>query len=485
MPSPTPQIRTTSASRRGLELGLGCPGATATAVFLTSLFIAVPALGLPALAGDPPLAAEGTEFLQRLQQATESLVRRVVPSVVAVHADRDPVGPRDDHSAAPLVSFNAGSGIILRPDGMILTSQHVIEGASVIYLTLHDGRRFRADLVSADQRSDLAVIQIDAAGLPVAELGDARQVRPGHIVFAFGNPLGITGNGQVAVSQGLVSAVGRPLPQSLGRDQDRYYGDMIQTSARVGPGNSGGPLVDIHGRVIGMVSALGTPGGDDRGLGFAVPIGPEARAIIARLLQGRQFDYGYLGVHVGDPTDAQVRAAGLIDHHGALIDSVLPSGPADRVGLRTGDLVVAVDGNRVRSADHFIRLIGSAGPGQTSEIAYIRNARRQTVSIELARRRSPAEHHPPTRTLAFRGATLGEVDSAVQDWSNLSGHALLVLVVSDGSPADRAGLVPGDIIIRVQGKPLTPQAAARLGELSGDVLLGLANGGSALLKPEN
>jgi serine protease Do len=452
---------------------------------LKALFVAVLALCLSAQADEPPLAAEGTDFLQRLQQACESLVQRVAPAVVAVHADCDPVGPRDDTSAAPLVSFNAGSGIIIRPDGMILTSQHVIDGASAIYLTLYDGRRFRATVVSADRRSDLAVIQIDAAGLPVAELGDARQVRPGHIVFAFGNPLGIAGNGQVAVSQGLISAVGRPLPQTLGRDQDRYYGDMIQTSAPVGPGNSGGPLVDIHGRVIGMVTALGTPGGNDQGLGFAVPIGPDTRAIIDRLLQGRQFDYGYLGVQVGNPTDAQVRAAGLVGHHGALIDSVLPSGPADRVGLRTGDLVVAVDGTRVQSADHFIRLIGSAGPGQKAEIAYVRNTQRQIVSIELARRRSPAEQRPPARTVAFRGATLGEVDSAVQDWSNLSGHALLVLVVSDDSPADRAGLAPGDIIIRVQGKPLTPQTAARLGELSGDVLLGLANGGSALLKPEN
>jgi len=314
-------------------------------------------------------------------------------------------------------------------------------------------------------------------------LGDVRDVRRGHIVFALGNPLGLAGDGQTAVSQGLVSAIGRPLPETFGRSEDRYYGDMIQTSARVSPGNSGGPLIDIHGRVIGIVTLVGSPvGGRGDGIGFAVPIGPDSKAVIKRLLEGRQVEYGYIGVQVSTPTDVQIRAAGLSDRSAALIDSVLADGPADREGLQGGDLIVFVNKTAVQSADHFVRLIGAAGPGQEVEITFIRASKRHNATVKLARRRSPDSQHLSRRTVTFRGATLSEVDPAMHDWGNLPGYALLVLMVNDGSPADHAGLTPGDIIVRIEGQHLTPEASARLGELSGDVLLGLANGGSALIK---
>ncbi|MBN2562943.1 MAG: trypsin-like peptidase domain-containing protein [Phycisphaerae bacterium] len=432
----------------------------------------------------PPPAGNGTELLERLQQAFESVIGRVSPSVVAIHGERSPTKSDDDTAAAPLDPSSTGGGVIIREDGMILTSQHVIEAAGDIHVTLHDGRRLRANLVAADERSDLAILHTGTAGLTAAQLGDASEVRRGHLVLAFGNPLGLANDGQAAVSQGIVSAVGRPLPTAFGRDQDRYYGDMIQITAQVSPGNSGGPLVDIHGRVIGVVTALGVPSDGNEGIGFAVPITAHTKEIISKLLRGERIDYGYLGVQVTTPTDAQRRAAGLGEHRGALVDFVLAGGPADRADLRSGDIIVALGQTDILSADHFIRLIGAAGPGQRIEITFVRDSKQHRVTVQLARREAPTTQPLPLRTINFRGAVLGEVEPAMRSASNLPDNALLVLMVNAGSPADRAGLTPGDIIVRVQGQSSTSDVEALLGSSSGDVLLGLANGGSALVKAE-
>jgi S1-C subfamily serine protease len=184
------------------------------------------------------------EPLQRFQDALEALVERIGPTVVAIQTDRRP-SPGEAAAGNPLAWVASGSGVIVRGDGMVLTSQHVIEGAIAIHVTLNDGRFFRARRIAADPRADLAIIQIGADHLAAAELGDVREVRRGQIVLALGNPLGLAADGQAAVSLGIVSAIGRPLPGALGKDEDRHYGDMIQTSAAINPGHSGGPLVDI------------------------------------------------------------------------------------------------------------------------------------------------------------------------------------------------------------------------------------------------
>jgi len=429
-------------------------------------------------------APQDGDPLVRLQNAVERLVERIGPSVVTIEARRSLLekgeGAGSPNEAANWTSH--GAGVILRDEGMILTSQHVINGAGTINVVLSDGRRHRAVLIAADRRSDLAVLRVNAADMPAAQLGDAAAVRRGHLVLAFGNPLGLAGDGPAAASLGVVSAIGRPLPETLGREEDRYYGDMIQTSLPTSPGDSGGPLVDIHGCVIGIMTAMGGREGEEQGLGFAVPIDARTKAIIERLLHGEQIEYGYIGVQVGTPTEAQRKAAGLDAPNGAVVKIVLADGPALRAGLRPGDIIMAIDGQEVSSGGRFVQLVGGAPPGRVVELTLMRQSQRQVIRVELARRESAPDRPASRRTISFRGAMLNDVDPSTIDAGNLPAHALIVVLVHEGFPADRAGLTPGDVVVQVQGKPVTADSGKLLIESTGEVLLGLANGGSVLVK---
>ncbi len=429
-----------------------------------------------------PSAAQPDESLQRLQDALEALVEKIGPTVVAIQTDRRPA-PGDRPSGSPLAWVASGSGVLIREDGMILTSQHVIEGALAIHTTLHDGRNFRARRVAADPRADLAVIQIGAGDLATAALGDVRSVRRGHIVLAMGNPLGLAGDGQAAVSMGIVSAIGRPLPGIVGRDEDRYYGDMIQTSAPINPGHSGGPLIDLHGRVVGVLTAVST-GSESAGIAFAVPIGARTRRIIDRLLSGESIEYGYLGAEVVNLTEAQVRAADLTSERGVLVDSVVANEPAADAGLQSGDIILTVDLRPVATADDFVSIIGAIEPGHSARIEFLREDRRGVVNATIGRRPMTAAANSAAATIAFRGAVLEPVPSAMREAIHLPSNALLVVMVGAGSPCDRAGLTPGDIIVRVNGRAPSADAAQSLPTLTDDCLLGLVSGNSLFIKSE-
>lgn len=426
-------------------------------------------------------AAPPDEPLQQLQNALEALVEKVGPAIVAIQTDRRPA-PGERSTGSPLAWVASGSGVLIRGDGMILTSQHVIEGALAIHATLNDGRSFRARRVAADPRADLAVIQIGVNDIAVAELGDVRLVRRGHIVLAMGNPLGLAGDGQAAVSMGIVSAIGRPLPGIVGREEDRYYGDMIQTSAPINPGHSGGPLIDLHGRVVGVLTAV-SMGGESAGIAFAVPIGARTRRIIDRLLSGESIEYGYLGAEVVNLTEAQVRAAGLTSGRGVLVDSVVAREPAAAAGLQSGDIILAVDRRPVASADDFVSIIGAIEPGRSAQIEFLRDDRRGVVHATVGRR-PPTTAANPAATIAFRGAILEFVPPAMREAIHLPTNALLVVLVGAGSPCDRAGLTPGDIIVRVNGRAPSADAVKTLPALTDDCLLGLASGNSLFIKSE-
>jgi S1-C subfamily serine protease len=453
----------------------------AAVLFLLAISVA-PAVALDdkAIPSDTP-DAPGL-LLERMQQAFVAVVDRVSPAAVTIHAQTKPDERETGDESAPESWVNTGGGVIIRGDGTILTSQHVIDGAAVIHVLLHDGRRVRARAVAADPRADLAVIRIQAENLTVAEFGDAGGLRRGHLVLVLGNPLGLAIDGQVAVNQGIVSAIGRPLPDALGRRQDRYYGDMIQTTVRAGPGDSGGPLLDIHGRVVGIMTAAAGHGGGGESFGFAVPMNAHTKAIIERLMAGRRIDYGYLGLEVRELNRPKSNLSGAAVEQGVCVDSVLADGPAQRAGLRTGDIIVTVDGKDVQSPDHFVQLVGAVGPERLVELAFVRDSKRQAVGITLARRPATTQQDQPARSIPFRGAVLGEVRPDLRAAANVPDNALLVMMVNDGSPAARAGLTPGDVVVRVNGEMLGSDAAARLADLRGDALFGLANGGAVLVK---
>jgi len=419
-----------------------------------------------------------------MERAFAELVDRVGPTVVAIQADRRPdsLGERADWT--PRRWIGTGSGVLIRDDGMILTSQHVIDGAASIHVVLHDGRRFIARLIAADRRSDLAVIRIHADDLPYAELDDTGPVQRGHLVLALGNPLGLARDGQAAVSHGMISAIGRPLPEAFGRDDDRYYGNMIQTTAPVNPGNSGGPLVNVRGRVIGIVTAVGTREDGYQGMAFAVPVNAYTRGIIDRLLRGQDVEYGYLGVQVDAVSPTQRREAGLSDGRGVLVDATFAGGPAEKAGLRAGDIVTKIGGDIVSSVEQFVRVVGAAGVGRELTIAYVRGKRHRSATVTLTRRPVSDQDKLPVISFRFRGAGLGTVVPGVRSASNLPDKSLLVLRVDAGSPADRAGLVPGDVIVRLGGNPLTDGALGEATASRDDVVLGLASGGSVLVKAE-
>ena len=417
---------------------------------------------------------------ESLQTVVDQLVQRVGRAVVAIETDRSP-GSLGRDAAEPRAWTATGSGVIIRPDGMILTSQHVLEDALAVHVTLHNGRRYRGRIVASDARADLAVLQIAGEDLEPAELGDVRTIRRGHLVFALGNPLGLAADGQAAVSMGLVSAIGRPLPGSTGADEDRYYGDMIQTSAAIHPGHSGGPLIDLHGRVIGVLTAVSTTAGGSEGLAFAVPLSARTPPVSDRLLEGRPMEYGYLSVEVSTLTQAQRRTAALSAVGGVLVDSVTPGGPARQIDLQRGDIIVTVDDQPIASADEFIQIVGSIEPGAVVDIAYQRGAEHFTSTLAVARRpQSGADEGP--RSIAFRGAVLGQVDAALRQRANLPEPALVVMMVGGASPAGRAGLMPGDVVVRIDGDLLTAESGLKLAERSDDCLLGLANGGSLIVR---
>ena len=423
----------------------------------------------------PPFPAEP---LVEMQDAFERLIEKIAPSVVSIEAQFGP----DGMERAPATAL--GSGFAIRPDGMILTSEHVVGRAMSIHVVLSDGTRHRARRISGDPRSDLAVIRIEAENLRPLPLTGGSAIRRGHIVLAFGNPLGLAGDGQAIASFGLVSAVARPLPEWLGQDEDRYYGETIQTTAQIGPGYSGGPLVDIHGSVIGVLTAATHTRAAADSLAFAVPMSRRNRQIIEKLLAGQEIEYGYLGVQVRDmPPTRTADQLSTAQPSGGVLHQIYADGPADRAGLQAGDVILEVDGSRTQSADRLIQIVGGAGPGAEVHIRLRRDGQVRECDATLARRMpAPGAPSGPQRSseLSLYGATLSEVDAGAG--GSLPQGALMVRRIESGSPADRAGLMPGDIIVRVDGQTLTFESAQSLAHISSDCLVGLANGGSVLIR---
>ncbi len=343
-----------------------------------------------------------------LEATFTRIVERVGPSVVAIRVTRPLRSTIGGDESAEIINQgldqpveSAGSGVVVRGDGMILTNEHVIMEAESIRVRLSDGREFEASVVGRDARSDLAVIRIPAQGLRPAELGDLRTVRRGQWAIAMGNPFGLARDGQASVSIGHVSATGRALQRELDPTQQRYYGNLIQTTADINPGNSGGPLLNLNGQVIGINTAIQTRGGGNEGVGFAVPVSERTRAIIDALLVGRQVEYGYLGVQTRRPLLTERRRAG-VESGGAYVTSVDPGAPAEHAGIRTGDILTAFNGVAIEDDDHLIRLVGAARVGAFAEVRLVRDGRTMDVRVRVGRRRLPGE--PASARLRAGGA---------------------------------------------------------------------------------
>ncbi|GIW39535.1 MAG: peptidase [Candidatus Binatia bacterium] len=321
-----------------------------------------------------------------------------------------------------------GSGFVVRPDGYILTNQHVVLRGARIRVTFADEREFEARLVGTDSDSDLAVLEIDAPEpLPVAPLGDSDDLLIGETVIAVGNPFGLSHT----VTTGVISAVGRAV-----KTQQQTFYDFIQTDASINPGNSGGPLVNIEGRVIGVNTAIYQGA---QGIGFAIPVN-RAKRIMEDLIAYGEVHLPWVGLLVQEMTEDMARHFGLATRQGVLVRDVEDGSPAERAGIRPGDVVLEIDGRRVRTTDEYRQRIRDHSVGSPVELLLWRDGRRLARTVRTQR-------FPDERADALAWQLLG-----VRLRETRAG--LEIVAVRRGSPAARIGVRPGDILAGLGGVPL-------------------------------
>ena len=387
------------------------------------------------------------------------LLARVTPAVVSINTEVDMDDEPDlDERERMLERFfggrgmpgrntprpGLGSGVIVDAgEGLILTNNHVIDGASTINVTLEDRRRFEAEVVGTDPKSDIALLKIDARNLSALRMADSEDVMVGDYVIAVGNPFGLSST----VTSGIVSAVGR---DQRGGDT---YSDYIQTDAAINPGNSGGALVNSKGELIGINTAIISRSGSNAGIGFAVPMRIVSN-VMDQLSEFGEVRRGRIGVLIGNVTPELRQGLGLPSLSGALISDVVADGAAEKAGLRDGDVVVAFNGEDVDDSSDLRNAVGLLTPGTSADITYLRDGRRRTTRItveavseddSVLEPASMADEMPSMES--FSGATITDIP---EDLDLADGRrGVYVSSVRRGSRAARAGLVRGDVIRRI------------------------------------
>ena len=359
----------------------------------------------------------------------------------------------EDETAPELFDNKSlGSGFIISPDGYLLTCAHVVENATEILVRLTDRREFTAKIIGADRRSDVALLKINATNLPQVKIGDPEKVRVGEWVLAIGSPFGFENSATV----GVVSAKGRNLPRE-------NYVPFIQTDVAINPGNSGGPLFNLRGEVIGINSQIYSRTGGFMGLSFAVPI-DIAMQVTKQLKQGGRVQRGWIGVTIQDVTRELAESFGMKRPYGALVADVLPEGPAAKSGLGVGDVVVGFDGHRINVSADLPPHVGQTAPGSRARLDILRAGKTQKLTITIAELpEDTSEPRPAAPPVPLQPGVLGmqlkDLTSAQRTQLGLR-HGVLVENLADG-PARKAGIRPGDVIVEMQGKPMSSVAGLR------------------------
>jgi serine protease Do len=335
-----------------------------------------------------------------------------------------------------------GSGFLVDAQGHVVTNAHVIDDADVVKVKLADDREFRAKVVGKDKRLDVALLVLEnpPKDLPVASLGASEPLRVGEYVVAIGNPFGLGDT----VTMGIVSAKGRTIGAGP-------YDDFIQTDASINPGNSGGPLFNLRGQVVGINTAINPQG---KGIGFAIPI-DAVRDVLPQLLASGHVERGRLGVLIQSMDDDLARALGMDHAHGALVESVETGSPADKAGVKSGDVIVGLDGQDVPHSIDLPRMVARHAPGTNVKVTLMRNKEKRTVDMTLAALKDEGDH--ATETDANPSAPGVDRSSALGiGVSEEDGHVVVARVAHDG-PSD-GKLRPGDVIEEVDHQPVTTGA---------------------------
>ena len=344
-----------------------------------------------------------------------------------------------------------GSGVIISSDGYILTNNHVAGDADQINVKLTDGREFKAKRIGTDPETDLAVIKIEAQGLPFAKLGNSDSLEQGEWVIALGSPFGL----EQTMTAGIVSAIGRDLGASAGQ-----FTHFIQTDASINPGNSGGPLINMQGEVIGINSLIFSQSGTSSGIGFAIPSNLASK-VYAQLIKSGKVTRGYLGVFLRPLTPAVSRAVGYEGTEGAQVQDITKEdSPAARAGLRSGDVIVEFEGKKVKSPAQLTEMVADMPVGKPAQLKYVRDGRTQTTTVNLAER-------PATNEVAVERGEEDENGSAfgisaqtvtpevARELKLKIASGVVVQSVQPDSPAGDAGLQRGDVIHRINRMPVT------------------------------
>ena len=440
---------------------------------VTSLFVVVASTGiLPAM----PAAAQN----RTLPDFTD-LVEQVSPSVVNIRTSEKakaavagggngideqmleffrrfgipvppnmPRGPRSDRSPAPQEEAQprgVGSGFILTSDGFVMTNAHVVEGADEVIVTLTDNREYKAKIIGADKRSDVAVVKIEATGLPAVKIGDVSRLKVGEWVMAIGSPFGL----ENTVTAGIVSA--------KQRDTGDYL-PFIQTDVAINPGNSGGPLINMRGEVVGINSQIYSRSGGFQGISFAIPI-DEAARVSDQLRTTGKVTRGRIGVQIDQVSKEVAESIGLGKAQGALVRGVEAGAPADKAGIEAGDIITKFDGKQIEKSTDLPRMVGNVKPGTKSVVTVFRRGNTREFSVVVAeieaekpvRKASGPEPKPPVVGPAqVLGLAVSDITEVQKKELKIKGGVKVDVV--EGAAA-RAGLREGDVIIAIANVEIT------------------------------
>jgi serine protease Do len=492
-------------------------GAFATHEFVKPATAKAAATAAPAAA---PLDADSVGALLALDHAMETLAARVTPAVVNVMVtsrskpenagDQMPqdmqqfFGPNQGPSNQgpgqgsmdqfrqffgqrmrpnqPQIEHGQGSGVVISPDGYIVTNNHVIEGAVDIRVTTSNRRILKAKLIGADPLTDLAVLKVDATDMASAPWGDSKEIRPGQTVLAFGNPYGF----RFTVTRGIVSALNRSNPDP---SDPRKPGEFIQTDAAINPGNSGGPLVDARGQVIGINTFLISPSGTFSGMGFAIPT-QIVRPTVEALMRDGKVRHGRIGIGIADLTPENSKFFDGANATGGVVTQVESDSPGAKAGLQIGDVITEIDGQKVNDAGELQVVVSQKQPGSPIALKVLRDGKSINVSVTLEEMNSrPGEGREGSGKSEGKmrwGVGLGDLTPEMRDELQAPHdvRGAVIEQVQPGSSADNAGLQRGDIILevnrhKVQSASDVQQALSGVNKGEDALVLVWSNGGNS------
>ena len=419
----------------------------------------------------PSINADEIENLRQTSKALSSVAKNAVPAVVFIKVEKttevgsvmrpgrpfennDPFGYFGDEffdrffkhrlpsQPRERKQIGQGSGFIIDTDGYILTNNHVVGNADEINVKLSDGRELKAKIIGSDEKSDVAVIKVDANNLPTIPLGDSDNLEIGELVIAIGNPFGLT----ESLTLGIVSAKGR---STVGIAE---YEDFIQTDAAINPGNSGGPLINLEGKVVGINTAIFSQSGGNMGIGFAIPINM-ARNIKDQLVLQGKVTRGQLGVMIGELTKDLAEYFDIDSSKGVVVNDVLKDSPAEKAGIERGDIILEINGRKVENVGQLRNTVAMVSPGTQVRLLINRNGTKKTLNVKIGELSDTTAQADTSKLSEKLGMTLQEM---TEDLSRFFGdtpeRGVVVTKVVPGSSAQKAGIRPGNIILSVNQK---------------------------------